>query len=138
MLLFSTVITVFCYLVVKCGSGREAKNAAAAEFRCHKIMIRGFLARQLGRLADIEEEVQIEEVLLPDTDPAAFRRYLDLVYGLAAGDAATMATSFGLEADPALRDSVEEILLSTWLPAIQGKFYRRISYIYILGIIEYI
>ena len=87
-------------------------------YRCHKLMIRGFLARQLGPLADTLLE-DTEEVLLPDTEPAAFRRYLDLVYGVSGGGVATTA-GYGLEAEPALRDSIEELFLSSLSPVIQA------------------
>jgi hypothetical protein len=99
-------------VAVKCGP----EPSSAVEYRCHKLMIRGFLRRQLGQLADSLLE-EIEEILLPDTQPAAFKRYLDLVYGLADGSA---IAGYGLEGEPALKESIEDLFLISLSPVLQG------------------
>ncbi len=101
---------------MKCGAVKPA------EFRCHKLMIHGFLVRQLGHhlLTSTQEEEWV--LLLPHTEPAAFRRYLDLVYGIYAGSSSSEVGFGGLEAEPGLRDAVEEVLFGSLFPAIQESF----------------
>jgi hypothetical protein len=105
---------------VKCGAVKPA------EFRCHKLMIHGFLMRQLGHHLLTSTTLTMEEeewvLLLPHTEPAAFRRYLDLVYGVSAESSSSEVGFGGLEAEPGLRDAVEEVLFGSLFPAIQESF----------------
>jgi hypothetical protein len=95
-----------------------------AEFLCHKLMIHGFLMRQLGHHLLTSTTLTMEEeewvLLLPHTEPAAFRRYLDLVYGVSSESSSEIG--FGLESEPGLRDAVEEVLFGPLFPAIQESF----------------
>jgi hypothetical protein len=106
---------------VKCGAVKPA------EFRCHKLMIHGFLVRQLGHHLLTSTTLTMEEeewvLLLPHTEPAAFSRYLDLVYGVVYAESSSSEVGFGgLEAEPGLRDAVEEVLFGSLFPAIQESF----------------
>jgi hypothetical protein len=88
-------------------------------------MIHGFLMRQLGHslltsTLTMEEEEWV--LLLPHTEPAAFRRYLDLVYGISVESSSSEVGFGGLEAEPGLRDAVEEVLFGSLFPAIQESF----------------
>ena len=102
---------------MRCGGKDPSRKAV--EFRCHRLMIHDFLGRQLGPWLAHAEEDDLLLLLLPDTEPAAFRRYLDLVYGLHADVASLEGPGFGLEEDSALRRSIEELLRGVLLPAIQ-------------------
>ncbi len=89
-------------------------------------MIHGFLVRQLGHHLLTSTALTMEEeewvLLLPHTEPAAFRRYLDLVYGISAESSSSEVGFGGLEAEPGLRDAVEEVLFGSLFPAIQESF----------------
>ena len=65
---------VLCDLTVICGAD-AGKNKS---FQCHKILLLPFLKQfcAASHLADIEE------VILPDTDPQELQQYLDSAYGL--------------------------------------------------------
>jgi hypothetical protein len=89
-------------------------------------MIHGFLVRQLGHHLLTSTALTMEEeewvLLLPHTEPAAFRHYLDLVYGVSAESSSSEVGFGGLEAEPGLRDAVEEVLFGSLFPAIQESF----------------
>ncbi len=82
--------------------------------------------RQLGHHLLTSTTLTMEEeewvLLLPHTEPAAFRRYLDLVYGVSAESSSSEVGFGGLEAEPGLRDAVEEVLFGSLFPAIQESF----------------
>ena len=61
-------------LTVTCGAG----DAERKSFQCHKILLLSFL-KQYCPLECLED---VEEVLLPDTDPLVFEEYLKIEYGL--------------------------------------------------------
>ena len=65
-------------LTVVCGAGDEERRS----FQCHKIILLSFLKQ----FCPIECLVDVEEVILPETDPQVFEEYLKIEYGFINGD----------------------------------------------------
>ena len=63
-------------LTVICGAGDDERKS----FRCHKILLLSFL-KQYCPLECLED---VEDIILPDMDPQAFKEYLNIEYGLDA------------------------------------------------------
>ena len=88
-------------LTVVCGAGDDERK----RFQCHKIILLSFLKQY----CPIECLVDVEEVILPDTDPKVFEEYLKIEYGFVNDGLpeASLPPAFPGVSDP-LKEEVEE------------------------------
>ena len=88
-------------LTVVCGAGDDERK----RFQCHKIILLSFLKQY----CPIECLVDVEEVILPGTDPKVFEEYLKIEYGFVNDGLpeASLPPVFPGVSDP-LKEEVEE------------------------------
>lgn len=68
-------------------------------FYCHRFMIRTFLLQQCG----YQDMAEVDQIILPETDPNLFLKYLNFVYGF-------QTTENNVIFDKNMEDSIEDIL----------------------------
>jgi len=83
-----TDVSIFCGL-----------DSSKTVFYCHRFMIRTFLLQQCG----YQDMAEVDQIILPETDPNIFLKYLNFVYGF-------QTTESNIIFDKNMENSIEDIL----------------------------